>query len=566
MSGKAANASGSPARQARTVSSGAQRNIKSKDTFGGFFARIKGLLLHADKPYKEYRHIELARKYFIMGFSVISAAALVISVLLGYSYSGDSIRIVSQMGESYRSDARHYRIVYSEADAFGKSSAELLCRLFAEKTGSTLKIVTDAESVSRHEIRVGHTNRAGDDWLTSVTALGTDGYAILLAAGDNVNITAFSEAGAEAAVKYFINSYVGSYRSGNLVFASRLNFTYVSRSGNEPGTSLRESKLTLNFSEIGKFKILVLSDADINPSTVSAIKAIAEKEAPGLVIFSGDVSSDIKSKAELKDYLTVLTAPLEEKGIPWTAVFGEQDTDGGLSPEAQTEVYSSFEHCVIKSDFISDGAVSGFLPVYKYGGGDISDAPAFGVWTMGQLPMASQSGNGVKGDAVLSESIMEGTDYGYITGSHISFFTESQKLLDRETGGAMPCVIVTHTPIHEVNVIVDEPEKTGLYGNINEPVSSSPVNSGLFAAALGAGNVRGIYFGHDHINTFAGKYCGMELGYVGSIGYDGYGLGGTFDTNNSLRGGRIIDVNLREGAISVSSRMVYAADLGVGIN
>ena len=105
-----------------------------------------------------------------------------------------------------------------------------------------------------------------------------------------------------------------------------------------------------------------------------------------------------------------------------------------------------------------------------------------------------------------------------------------------------------------------------MLGNYGEKVASSPINSGLFASVLDAKNVLGLYAGHDHLNTFSGRYCGIELGYAASIGYDGYGLGGTFDINNSLRGGRMIELTMKDEEISLSSRMVYASDYGIGLN
>ena len=540
---------------------------KNKNVFGDRLKKLKVVFdgRNNGRPHKEHNHFELARRIAVIGFTVVALAALIICTVVGYSYSGDSIRLMSQMTESERSSAKNYQIVYSEADPWGLTAATVLRDLFLEKTGASLRIVTDAESVGRHEIRVGHTNRAGDDYLTSISALGVDGYAIIISQGDNVNVMAFSEVGANAAVKYFVNSYVGAYRAGQMTFANKMNFSFVSRSGEEPGTALRESKITLNFTETGKFRVLVLSDADINPNTISAINAIAETEKPHLVIFAGDVSSGMTTKADLEAYLKTLTAPLEERQIPWAVVFGEQDTDGGLSAEVQMEVYSSFENCVAKSDFVSDGTVSYFLPVYAAGEGDTSSAPVFGVWAMGQTTMLSLSGGGAANDAVLAEQRENGTDYGYVTSSQIAWFTENQRVLDREAGGAMPTIMVCHTPVPEFAVVAENPEQTRLLGNVGESVAASPLNSGLFTALLDAENVLGLYCGHDHLNSFAGKYCGIELGYSASIGYDGYGFGGTFDINNSLRGGRMIELTIKNGTISSTSRMVYAADYGIGL-
>ena len=516
------------------------------------------------KRLKGSGHFELARKLLLVIFSAVGLLSVVLCTVLAYSHNADSIRTISQMTESERSSSRGYVIVYSEAEPWGLGAAETLRDLFSKKTGATLKIVADSEEVAKHEIRVGHTNRASDDYITTLAALGSDGYAVMLRSGSCVDISALSESAAQTAVKYFVDSYVGSYVGGRLTFSRNMSISFVGRSGDEPNPSILDTKIKLSFTETGKFRVLVLSDADINPNTVKAIEAMAEGEKPHLVVFAGDVSSGITSKAELEAYLKALTAPLEERKIPWTAVFGEQDTDGGLSAEAQMEVYTSFEYCIAKSDFSVSGTVSSFLPVYA--SGEDEKTPVFGIWTMGQTAMISSSSGGAASDPTLAEDIENGTDYGYVTSEQIAFFTESRRLLDRTAGGSLPTVMICHTPVPEFAVIAENPEETRMVGNFGEPVSSSPINTGLFAALLDAGNVLGLYCGHDHLNSFSGRYCGIELGYSASIGYDGYGLGGTFDINNSLRGGRMIELTLRDGTVACSSRMVYAADYGIGLN
>lgn len=516
-------------------------------------------------PHDEWTRSERTKKKITM--SAFAAASLIFILLafnLGYSYGGESIRVVSETNEATRSAAKAYRIVYSESDPFGLFAAKALHDAFLEKTGASLEIKSDAEAVSLHEIRVGYTNRATDDYLTSVSTLGTDGYAVLVTSSDSVNIISFSEAGANAAIKYFISNYVGAYRGSSLTFASKNNFSLVSRDGNEPDVSLRETKVLLNFTESGKFRIIVFSDADLNPNTIKAIEAIVDSEKPQLVVFAGDVSSENSTKAELEEYIKTLSAPLEGRKIPWAVTFGEQDTSAGLPAESQADVYMAFPYCVMKKDCTADGAVSYFLPIYPHGEIDASSRPVLGAFVMGQNSMLSALSNGTSGDAIFEERRKAGTDYGYVTANHIAWFAMTSKILEREGGGELPAVMITHTPTEEFSLCVKEAEKTRLFGNVGEEVASSPLNSGLFASLLDCGNVLGLYCGHDHLNTFSAKYCGIELAYSGSIGYDGYGLGGTFRINNSLRGGRLIEFTMRDGRLQTSSRMVYASDFEIG--
>lgn len=67
-------------------------------------------------------------------------------------------------------------------------------------------------------------------------------------------------------------------------------------------------------------------------------------------------------------------------------------------------------------------------------------------------------------------------------------------------------------------------------------------NSGEFAAMAEKGDVKGIYFGHDHNNSFNGKVCGIDLGYTQGAGFHVYGPG-------KDRGVRMINLK-RDGTYS----------------
>lgn len=122
-------------------------------------------------------------------------------------------------------------------------------------------------------------------------------------------------------------------------------------------------------------------------------------------------------------------------------------------------------------------------------------------------------------------------------------------------GGTLPSILVLASPLPEFA----EAAANLTSGEIGEPITVPALNSGLFSMARALG-VRAIYAGHDHLNSYAGTYADVELGALAALGYDGYGFGGTFDTNNRLRGGRVVEVTL-DG--TVTSRMVYAKDYGI---
>src|SRR5690625_5536853 len=66
----------------------------------------------------------------------------------------------------------------------------------------------------------------------------------------------------------------------------------------------------------------------------------------------------------------------------------------------------------------------------------------------------------------------------------------------------------------------------GIRGLRHEQEATGPLNSGLFSALLHRGDVRGVYVGHDHVNTYDGDYYGVRLGYGPGTGFGTYGLAG----------------------------------------
>ncbi|WP_349829018.1 hypothetical protein [Brevibacterium litoralis] len=81
--------------------------------------------------------------------------------------------------------------------------------------------------------------------------------------------------------------------------------------------------------------------------------------------------------------------------------------------------------------------------------------------------------------------------------------------------------------------------------------------------------MRGVFVGHDHINTYVGNYFGVEvgnyfgveLGYGPGTGYGTYRLGGA--DQHRLRGARVFELDENVEGVYVGSRAVFAADLGI---
>jgi hypothetical protein len=87
----------------------------------------------------------------------------------------------------------------------------------------------------------------------------------------------------------------------------------------------------------------------------------------------------------------------------------------------------------------------------------------------------------------------------------------------------LPALMFFHIPLCEYDDVWNTGQCTG---SKNEPVCCPKFNSGLFAALKSAGDVMGVFVGHDHTNDFAGLLSGIQLCYGRAGGVSSYGKEG----------------------------------------
>lgn len=85
----------------------------------------------------------------------------------------------------------------------------------------------------------------------------------------------------------------------------------------------------------------------------------------------------------------------------------------------------------------------------------------------------------------------------------------------------------------------------------------------MFNAILERGDVKGVFVGHDHINDYVGDYYGVMLGYAPGTGFGAYGLSGA--ERNRMRGGRVFELKETGEDVAITTRVVYARDLGIDL-
>lgn len=291
-----------------------------------------------------------------------------------------------------------------------------------------------------------------------------------------------------------------------------------------------------------KFRILMIADTQegnkVSSDTINLINAALDRSEPDFVVYSGDQiwrKSCFKgNKAEVERVLKELCEPIISRNIPFAVCFGNHDRQVGLSNEEQFEIYKTFK---------------GF-----------SGESAPGIDGVGNQCIEIADGDDVKYLLYLIDSHSSlKIGYDCVHKNQIEWYKATRdSYIEKNNGIAVPSLVIQHIPVCEVFELLTKVKRTkrgsvrgfrthdGEYfvlnknrvnngGFMRESPADPQENSGEFAAFCEKGDVKGLYFGHDHNNSFNGKINGIDVGYTQGAGFNVYGPG--LD-----RGVRVIDL------------------------
>lgn len=328
----------------------------------------------------------------------------------------------------------------------------------------------------------------------------------------------------------------------------------------------------LYFNKDGKYKIVQFNDTqdndDIDVRTVDLMRKLIDEENPDLVIINGDMlNDDMDKEEEVKQAIDYIAQPMEERKVNWAITFGNHDEDHtektGMDEEAMLEVYMSYKHNVNKEG--AEG-ITGTGNANLVINDSENKEPAFNIWLFDSGRYAPNQ---------IKNQDFEGyPGWDWLRYDQVKWYHETSMKLEESAGKKVPSLAFMHIPLpefeymwfaspferaeknHEIAV-----EKHQVVGERNEMVSTGPFNSGMFAAMLEREDVKGVFSGHDHINTFVGDYYGIKLGYAGSVGFGTYGLEG--EEEHRLRGARVFNLDENEKDVWVDTKMIFAKDYGI---
>jgi hypothetical protein len=278
----------------------------------------------------------------------------------------------------------------------------------------------------------------------------------------------------------------------------------------------------LSFNADGSFKIVQFTDLhwcggnDKDRMTAELMERVLREESPDLAVITGDLIESGEC-ADQRESIRQAFAVVDSAGIPWAAVFGNHDSEAGITREELMESLQGFSHGLSERGPETITGVGNYLLRVFGRDGRTSHALFF----------------------IDSGSYAEPAIGGYeaIAGDQIEWFRRQSAALAQENAGAVvPSLAFFHIPLPEYNDVWD---LRVCRGNKYEEICCPRVNSGMFAAMVEAGNITGTFVGHDHANDFCGELSGITLCYGRKTGYNNYNKAGF------PHGARVIE--LREG-------------------
>lgn len=336
----------------------------------------------------------------------------------------------------------------------------------------------------------------------------------------------------------------------------------------------RPENAHLAFGEDGKFTILqvadIQDDALLSNLAVSAIKNAVEKSKPDLIVLTGDniAGYSCGTKGLAKTALKSVMDMFEEIGVPVAAVFGNHDDDNTpYTKLEQIEQYESYK-CYIGCAGVVCEAKCGDKSTINAGTYNVpifasadSDEIAYNLWCI-------DSGNYNPDDNY--------GGYGYVMPEQVEWYkAKSDELKEANGGEPVPSIAFQHIVPPQIYRALKEVDKgtegayphEGKYWTLPDgldpetnwmgeapcpPSTAFEPGYAELDAMIEQGDVKAVFFGHDHINCFCVPYEGIDLVSTPGITFHSY--------NNSNRGFRVITLD-KSNTDSYETYTINAAEL-----
>ena len=293
---------------------------------------------------------------------------------------------------------------------------------------------------------------------------------------------------------------------------------------------------TFQFDEYGKFTIMQIADVQTNTSVpsrvVTAITRGVQRFHPDLVVLTGDnIIETIGSTGDFQSAVSTYLAPVINAGVKFAVTFGNHDDEG--SAGSKTNQYSYYMS-LGGSNFVDhdvtalDGVGSGVIPIYPYG--QTGGTPAWQVYVMDSGSDPSSGSYDCCYTSQIDYYIQRSSTYPTVPSlwfQHIivpDIYSKCMTTTNNGTGVSYDGYYIiparynaARSSSSSISTTYKEapcPPSTSLYQSTAHRSSATYGSKTLYEAWTAYGNLKGAYFGHDHLNEFT---CttedGIDLGY-----------------------------------------------------
>ena len=269
------------------------------------------------------------------------------------------------------------------------------------------------------------------------------------------------------------------------------------------------------------FKIMQLSDIELGGGFLSsmedsrafnALEAMIATEAPDLLVVTGDLANADILKSGTPNNLEAVklfAQMIDRLSVYWTVTLGDGDSKGLHSKQKIAEYLASEElkYCLFEmGDDKAEGFGNNVIKIKNVDGKVIQAIYTFD--THGE-----------------NEETIKNSQIEWYKTSLEANNKENEKHLEK--GEITKSLAFMHRPLEEYNSaysIYKNNDKTVTYhyGENGEDVNFSDKSDDLFETMQDLGSTKGIFCGHDHLNTSSISYDGIRLTYCGSIDYLDY--------------------------------------------
>ena len=285
----------------------------------------------------------------------------------------------------------------------------------------------------------------------------------------------------------------------------------------------------------GEFKIMQIADVQelpaISADTQLLISLALEREKPDLAVFTGDQLQGYAREfnrgdplPKVRKLIDAVLEPVVSRDIPFAVTFGNHDRQCRVPNCAQMELYKAYPQCVW---------------------GEPCGAADRGTYSF--TLYSGNTGRGVFNIYMIdSNGLTPHNGYAPVNKRQIQWFRRERERLCCLHGRYLPSFVFQHIPVPEIfdglvrcrrgdkGAVPAFRTHAGQYYRLprecearGEFMLESPgppdENCGEFDALCEKGDIKGLFFGHDHSNSFTTTVRGVMLGYTQGAGFNVYG-------------------------------------------